>query len=120
MRLRNKVAIITGAARGIGKAIEERYVKEGARVVVADLNEGGANEVASALESNAIGRKLDVTDQASIDATVAGAVSTFGGLDILVNNAGIFDLAPIVEIARESYRRVYAVNVEGCRRRPNR
>jgi NAD(P)-dependent dehydrogenase (short-subunit alcohol dehydrogenase family) len=57
--------------------------------------------------------KLDVTDQASIDATVAGAVSTFGGLDILVNNAGIFDLAPIVEIARESYRRVYAVNVEG-------
>jgi NAD(P)-dependent dehydrogenase (short-subunit alcohol dehydrogenase family) len=57
--------------------------------------------------------KLDVTDQASIDATVAGAVSTFGGLDILVNNAGIFDLAPIVEIARESYRRVDAVNVEG-------
>jgi NAD(P)-dependent dehydrogenase (short-subunit alcohol dehydrogenase family) len=113
MRLRNKVAIITGAARGIGKAIEERYVKEGARVVVADLNEGGANEVASALESNAIGMKLDVTDQASIDATVAGAVSTFGGLDILVNNAGIFDLAPIVEIARESYRGVYAVNVEG-------
>jgi acetoin reductase-like protein len=113
MRLQNKVAIITGAARGIGKAIAERYVKEGAKVVVADLNERGANEVASALGSNAIGMKLDVTEQASIDATVAGVVSTFGGLDILVNNAGIFDLAPIVEIARESYRRVYAVNVEG-------
>ncbi len=113
MKLQNKVAIITGAARGIGRAIAERYVKEGARVVVADLNEGGANEVAYALGSNAIGMKLDVTDQASIDATVADAVSTFGGLDILVNNAGIFDLAPIVEITRESYRRVYAVNVEG-------
>ena len=60
-----------------------------------------------------LGLKLDVTDQASIDATVAATVSQFGGLDILVNNAGIFDLAPIVEITRESYRRVYAVNVEG-------
>ena len=113
MKLNDKVAVITGAARGIGKAIAERYVKEGAKVVIADLNEQGAKAVASALGPNAIGLKLDVTDQASIDAMVAATVSKFGGIDILVNNAGIFDLAPIVEITRESYRRVYAVNVEG-------
>jgi len=113
MKLKDKVAVITGAARGIGKAIAERYVKEGAKVVIADLNEEGAKTVASALGPNAFGFKLDVTDQASIDATIAAAVAHFGSLDILVNNAGIFDLAPIVEITRESYRRVYAVNVEG-------
>ena len=113
MKLKDKVAVITGAARGIGKAIAERYVKEGAKVAVADMNEPGANAVASALGPNAVGVKLDVTDQASIDAMVSAMVSKFGGIDILVNNAGIFDLAPIVEITRESYRRVYAVNVEG-------
>src|SRR5580658_9127894 len=114
MKLKDRVAVITGAARGIGKAIAERYVKEGAKVVIADLNEQGANALASALGPNALGLRLDVTDQASIDAMVAATVSKFGGgIDILVNNAGIFDLAPIVEITRESYRRVYAVNVEG-------
>ena len=113
MALQDKVAVITGAARGIGKAIAERYVKEGAKVVVADLNEQGAKAVASELGPNAIGLKLDVTNQASIDGMVADTVSKFGGVDILVNNAGLFDLAPIVEITRESYRRVYAVNVEG-------
>jgi D-sorbitol dehydrogenase (acceptor) len=113
MKLKDKVAVVTGAARGIGKAIAERYVKEGAKVVVADLNEQGAKAIASELGPNAIGLKLDVTDQASIDATVAHTVSKFRGIDILVNNAGLFDLAPIAEITRESYRRVYAVNVEG-------
>src|SRR5208337_1837718 len=113
MKINDKVAIITGAARGIGKAIAERYVKEGAKVVIADLNEPGAKAVASALGPNALGLKLDITEQASIDATIAATVAHFGRLDILVNNAGLFDLAPIVEITRESYRRVYAVNVEG-------
>jgi NAD(P)-dependent dehydrogenase (short-subunit alcohol dehydrogenase family) len=113
MKIKDKVAIITGAARGIGKAIADRYVKEGAKVVIADLNEPGAKAAASALGPSALGIKLDITEQASIDATIAATVAHFGGLDILVNNAGIFDLAPIVEITRESYRRVYAVNVEG-------
>ena len=113
MKITDKVAIITGAARGIGKAIAERYVKEGATVVIADLNEPGAKAAASALGPNALGIKLDITEQASIDATIAATIAHFGGLDILVNNAGIFDLAPIIEITRESYRRVYAVNVEG-------
>jgi D-sorbitol dehydrogenase (acceptor) len=113
MRLENKVAVITGAARGIGKARAERYVKDGAKVVIADLNEAGAKSVAAALGPNALGVKLDITQQASIDATIEATVAHFGRLDILINNAGLFDLAPIVEITRESYHRVYAVNVEG-------
>ena len=113
MKLNDKVAVITGAARGIGKAIAERYVKEGAKVVIADLNEEGAKQVASVLGPNALGLKLDITKQELIDATIAATVAHFGRVDILVNNAGIFDLAPIVEITRESYHRVYAVNVEG-------
>src|SRR3984957_3103128 len=113
MQLKDKISVITGAARGIGKAIAERYVKERAKVVIADINEQAANAAASALGPNAFALKLDVTDQSSIDGMVADTVSTFGGVDILINNAGLFDLAPIVEITRESYRRVYAVNVEG-------
>jgi D-sorbitol dehydrogenase (acceptor) len=113
MQLKDKVAVITGAARGIGKAIAERYAKEGAKVMIADVNEKAANAAASAIGPNAHAVKLDVTDQASIDAMVAATIAKFGGIDILVNNAGLFDLAPIVEITRESYHRVYAVNVEG-------
>ena len=113
MKITDKVAIITGAARGIGRAIAERYVREGAKVVIADINEDGAKAVAAALGPSALGLRLDITEQASIDATIAATVAHFGRLDILVNNAGIFDLAPIVEITRESYRRIYAVNVEG-------
>ena len=78
MKLNDKVAVITGAARGIGKAIAERYVSDGAKVVLADLNEQGADAVAAAFGPNAIGRKLGVTDQASIDGTVAATVSRFG------------------------------------------
>jgi len=111
--LDGKVAVITGAARGIGLAIAQRYAAEGARVVVTDLNEAGARGAAETIGHGALGLHLDVTQQESIDATVAAAVGQCGRLDILVNNAGIFDLAPTVAITRESYRRVFAVNVEG-------
>ncbi len=111
--LDGKVAVITGAARGIGLAIAQRYAAEGARVVVADLNEAGAQKAAAAIGQDALGLHLDVTRQESIDAMMAQVVAQCGRLDILVNNAGIFDLAPVVEITRESYRRIYAVNVEG-------
>ncbi len=120
MRLDGKVAIVTGGARGIGRAIAARYVSEGARVAIADLNEAGAigaareiNEAAGANDEAAIGIPLDVTRQDGIDGAVEAVVGRWGSLDILVNNAGLFDLAPTVEITRESYRRIYAVNVEG-------
>ena len=113
MRLTGKSALITGAARGIGRAMAERYVREGARVAVSDLDGAAAEDAARAIGGGTIALSLDVTRQESIDAAVAGTVSAFGRLDVLVNNAGVFDLAPIAEITRESYRRVYAVNVEG-------
>jgi D-sorbitol dehydrogenase (acceptor) len=113
MMLQGKSALITGAARGIGRAIAERYVREGARVMIGDLNAEAGAAAAQAIGEGAQSLHLDVTRQESIDAAIAGTAAAFGRLDILVNNAGIFDLAPIVEITRESYARVYAVNVEG-------
>ena len=111
--LDGKVAVITGAARGIGRAIAERYVREGAQVVIADLDLAGSQAAAAAIGEGCVGIALDVTRQDSIDAMVAEVVSRLGRIDILVNNAGLFDMAPTLEITRESLRRVYAVNVEG-------
>jgi D-sorbitol dehydrogenase (acceptor) len=113
MRLENKSALITGAARGIGAAIARSYVAEGATVAVADIDAARAEATAAEIGAGAYAVRLDVTDQASIDAAVAAVVERAGGLDILVNNAAVFDLAPIVEIGRDSYERVFRVNVGG-------
>lgn len=111
MKLSGKTALITGAARGIGLAFAEAYLREGARVVLADIK--GAEAAAAALGPNAHGITMDVLDQTSIEAGVKAAADWGGGIDILLNNAAIFDLAPIVEITRESYDRVFGVNVAG-------
>ena len=113
MTLEGKVAIVTGAARGIGRAIAARYAREGARVVIADLDEAGAQRAADGIGQGCLGLALDVTRQDSIDRMVADVVGRCGGIDVLVNNAGLFDMAPTVEVTRESYHRVFAVNVEG-------
>ena len=113
-RLQNKTAFITGSARGIGRAFAEAYLREGAaNVVIADINLERARETAAELGAGAHAIRLDVTDQASIDAAVREAVETCGGIDVLINNAALFDLAPIVEITRESYDKLFAVNVAG-------
>lgn len=111
MRLQGKTALITGAARGIGRAFAEAYIREGTRVAIADINAEGVR--ATAEEIGALPIVMDVTDQASIDAGVAQAAREMGGIDILVNNAALFDLAPIVEITRDSYDRLFALNVGG-------
>lgn len=112
MKLQGKRAVITGGARGIGRAIAEGFLNEGAEVTIADLDAAAAKETAAALGAKASGLTLDVTDRASIDAMVETVAAT-GPIDILVNNAAIFDMAPIVEITEESYDRVFAVNVKG-------
>ncbi|MDT3722245.1 L-iditol 2-dehydrogenase [Pseudomonas oryzihabitans] len=112
-RLEGKSALITGAARGIGKTFAKAYLEQGATVAIADINIDKARETAAELGDRAYAVALDVTDQVAIDAAMAQVVATTGKLDILVNNAALFDLAPIVEITRESYDRLFAINVAG-------
>lgn len=112
-RLTGKSALITGAARGIGRAFAEAYVREGATVAIADINFEAAKKTAAEIGSAAYAVPLDVTDQASIDAAIRAVEEKVGGIDILINNAALFDLAPIVEISRESYDKLFAINVAG-------
>ena len=112
-RLEGKTALITGGARGIGLAFAHAYVREGARVAIADIDAAAAEEAAAALGQNAVAIPLDVTDQASIDAAVAATAKAFGQIDILINNAAVFTAAPIVEIERADYQKVFDINVAG-------
>ena len=112
-RLEGKSALITGSARGIGRAFAQAYIREGARVAIADINMERAEATAREIGAAAYAVQMDVTQQTSIDAAIATCVKEAGGLDILVNNAALFDLAPIVEITRESYDRLFSINVAG-------
>ena len=113
MKLKDKVAVVTGGARGIGAAISRRYAREGARVVVADVLEAEAAATADVIGGGAFAVSLDVTKRASIDAMVATVVGRAGRIDVLVNNAAIFDMAPLLEISEASYDKQFAVNVKG-------
>ena len=112
-RLEGKVAVVTGGARGIGRAIVEAYAKEGATVAVADIAMADAEATAKDVGDRAFPLHLDVTRQDSIDAMVETVVAKAGSLDILVNNAAVFDMGPILEITPESYDRIFDVNVKG-------
>lgn len=113
MRLERKIAVVTGGARGIGRAIAEGYAREGARVCIADIDEDAAREAARDTGGGAFAVRLDVTRLDSINRLVDTVEATAGGIDILVNNAAIFDMAPIEEITEASYDRIFAVNVKG-------
>jgi D-sorbitol dehydrogenase (acceptor) len=112
-RLSGRKALITGAARGIGRALAEAYLREGAEVAVADIDLDAARKTASELGPAAHPIRIDVTDQASIDQAVADSIAALGHIDILINNAAVFDLAPIAEITRASFDKLFAVNVAG-------
>ncbi|MBP1119965.1 L-iditol 2-dehydrogenase [Pseudomonas sp. PvP028] len=112
-RLEGKSALITGSARGIGRAFAQAYIHEGARVAIADIDLQRAQATATELGPNAYAVRMDVTDQSSIDQAIAAVVAQAGKLDILINNAALFDLAPIVDITRDSYERLFSINVGG-------
>ena len=113
MRLEGKKALITGAARGIGRTFAEAYIREGAEVAIADIDTARAEATAAELGEKAVAVALDVTNQASIDTCIDQTVEALGRIDILINNAAIFSAAPIVEITREDYARVFEINVAG-------
>lgn len=113
MKLKDKVAFITGGARGIGAAIATAYHAEGAKIVVADVELDAANALAAELGGDVHVVTLDVRDQSSIQSAVDMAFAHFGRIDVLVNNAGVFDMAPLDEITDEMYRRQFDVNVGG-------
>ncbi|ESY16426.1 L-iditol 2-dehydrogenase [Mesorhizobium sp. LNJC394B00] len=113
MRLKGKSALITGSARGIGRAFAEAYTREGATVAIADINLAAAEKTVAEIGANAYPVRLDVSDLASIQAAVNAVETKTGGLDILINNAALFDLAPIVEITKASYDKLFSVNVAG-------
>jgi 3-oxoacyl-[acyl-carrier protein] reductase len=114
MRLKDKVAIVTGAAGGFGEGIARLYVAEGARVAVADINAAGARAVADSLGPNAIAVTCDVTRRADIDALVSATLQAFGGrLDIVVNNAGWSHRnGPLLDVDEATFDKVYAINVK--------
>ncbi|OOG81968.1 sorbitol dehydrogenase [Pseudomonas sp. A25(2017)] len=112
-RLEGKSALVTGAARGIGRTFAQAYLNEGATVAIADIDLERAQATAAELGDSAYAVKMEVTDQASIDQAIAAVVARVGKLDILINNAALFDLAPIVEITRQSYERLFSINVAG-------
>ncbi|WP_010272172.1 SDR family oxidoreductase [Paenibacillus senegalensis] len=120
MRLDGKVAVVTGAASGMGKAIAELYAKEGAKVVVADLNIEGAEAVAGGIKASggeAVAVQTNIAKLEDIHAMIDKAVSEFGTLDILVNNAGMMDnMAPVGDVSDEKWDLIFDVNTKGVMR----
>jgi 3-oxoacyl-[acyl-carrier protein] reductase len=114
MQLQNKVAMVTGAARGIGWAIAARFAREGAAVVLMDLRDAlEASRRLNAEGCRTMPAEVDVTDPAAVNDAVQSAVRTFGTIDILVNNAGIIVRGTIMDLTHEAWRKVLDVNVNG-------
>jgi 3-hydroxybutyrate dehydrogenase len=116
MKLDGKVALITGAASGIGNSIARRYVEAGGRVVIADLNADGAAKAAKELgdSKTAIGIAMDVTSEDQVNAGVEQTVKTFGRVDILVSNAGIQIVYPIEEFPFADWKKLLAIHLDGA------
>lgn len=117
MRLQDKVAVITGAASGIGLEIARTFAREGAKIVIADLNQAGADAAAASLDptgKRALGVAMDVTDEAQVDAGMARAANAFGRIDILVSNAGIQTVAPVEQFEFAKWKQLLSIHLDGA------
>jgi len=117
MSLKDKVAVVTGAASGIGKEIAREFVNAGAKVVIADLNLSGAKSAADELnagQKRAVGVAMDVTQEDQVDAGMAQVVKQFGGIDILVSNAGIQIVAPLDQFEFAKWKKLLAIHLDGA------
>ncbi|WP_431302975.1 3-hydroxybutyrate dehydrogenase [Sediminicoccus sp. BL-A-41-H5] len=116
MRMQDKVAIVTGAASGIGKEIAATFAREGAKVVIADLNKAAADAAALEMggQDRAIGVAMDVTNEAQVEAGVAEALATFGRIDVLVSNAGIQVVSPLEEFPFDKWKQLLAIHLDGA------
>ena len=113
MGLENKVTVVTGAASGIGEAVVRRFVQEGAKVVIADINGDALNAVRDSVSHDVLPIVVDVTQKTSVDSMINMAVQEFGKVDVLLNGAGIITYAPFLEMAEEEWDRIIAVNLKG-------
>jgi 3-hydroxybutyrate dehydrogenase len=117
MKLKDKVALITGAASGIGKEIAIEFAREGAKVCIADLSVDAANACAQEINAaggSAMAVQMNVTDEAQVDAGFAKTVETFGGVDVMISNAGIQIISPIVDLKYEDWKRLMAIHADGA------
>ena len=117
MKLKDKTAIVTGAASGIGKEIALTYAREGAKVAIADLDKGAADAVAGEIRAagaQALGIAMDVTSERAVNEGVAAVVAAFGGVDVLVSNAGIQIVHPIEDFSYDEWKKMLAIHVDGA------
>ncbi|MDR6937386.1 3-hydroxybutyrate dehydrogenase [Luteibacter sp. 3190] len=112
--LEGKVALVTGAASGIGRAIATAYANAGARVIVADLAIDAAREAAASMANGALGIAMDVADEAQVDEGFARTARDIGPVDILVSNAGVQIISPLVEFAFADWKRMLAIHMDGA------
>jgi 3-hydroxybutyrate dehydrogenase len=117
MRLDGKVAVVTGAASGIGKEIARTFVRAGAKLAIADLDQSGAEETAKELNlagGRAIAIGIDVTNEVEVDACMVRVAEAFGRIDVLVSNAGIQIVAPLEDLKFADWRRMLAIHLDGA------
>jgi NAD(P)-dependent dehydrogenase (short-subunit alcohol dehydrogenase family) len=113
LSLKDKVALVTGGARGIGRAIVEAFAERGAQAIVADIDEERAADLALQIGQQSFSVRLDAGAIGTIEGTVREAAERAGRIDILVNNAALFDMAPLLDVTPQSFERLFQVNVEG-------